>query len=156
MTLVKLFESSHVALGCLLRQLIICRLRCLGFGCGHVTRLGQAFGRYFTTSCLCWHDFTLPRVSREQHCFLRMTAWGFAVRRPSTLNAAVMRRFLRVVALPDLKILIFPAESIAFVRLSCRIRHRHCADKRNRSYRTYRTYLSRPVGPIEGTIAHCF
>jgi hypothetical protein len=38
MALVQLFESAHVFLGSLLRQLIIGRrLRCLGFGCGHVS-----------------------------------------------------------------------------------------------------------------------
>jgi hypothetical protein len=112
MTLVKLFESSHVVLGCLLRQLIICRLRCLGFGCGHVTRLGQAFGRYFTTSCLLARFHA--SASFKGALFPQNDRVGIAVRRSSTLNAAVMRRFLRVVALPDPKILIFPAESIAF------------------------------------------
>ena len=114
MTLVKLFESSHVILGCLLRQLIICRLRCLGFGCGHVTRLGQAFGRNLTTSCLCWHEIHASASFKGAALFPLNDRVGIAVRRPSTLNAAVMRRFLRVVALPDPKILIFPAESIYF------------------------------------------
>src|SRR4030095_8943628 len=36
MALVKLLESCHVTLGGFLPQLIVCRLRCLGFGCGHV------------------------------------------------------------------------------------------------------------------------
>jgi hypothetical protein len=54
MPLVKVFESSHVALGRLLRQLIICRLRCLGFGCGHVARqLGQARKKFHKTSGAC-------------------------------------------------------------------------------------------------------
>ncbi len=47
-TLVKLFESNHVAIGGFLRQLIICRLRCLGFGCGHVTCSSGKRGRNFT------------------------------------------------------------------------------------------------------------
>ena len=37
-----------------------------------------------------------------------MPAWD-AVRRPSTLNAAVMRRYARVVALPDPKNSDFPS-----------------------------------------------
>jgi hypothetical protein len=36
MALVKLLEGCHVALSRFLPQLVICRLRCLGFGCGHV------------------------------------------------------------------------------------------------------------------------
>src|SRR5258705_13914418 len=37
MTLVQILESAHIALGRLLRQLIVCRLRCLRFGSGHVS-----------------------------------------------------------------------------------------------------------------------
>ena len=56
MTLVKIFESSHITLGGLLRQLIICRLRCLGFGCGHVFVSGK-LGRNLTTSSSLGNDF---------------------------------------------------------------------------------------------------
>ena len=70
MTLVKLFESSHIALGGFLSQLIICRLRCLGFGCGHVFVLGQARKKFHKTSSLFGTIITLPRVSREQHWLL--------------------------------------------------------------------------------------
>jgi hypothetical protein len=45
MALVKLFESNHVAIGGFLRQLIICRLRCLGFGCGHVLVYSGKLGK---------------------------------------------------------------------------------------------------------------
>ena len=36
MALVKRLEGCHIALSSLLPQLIVCRLRCIGFGCGHV------------------------------------------------------------------------------------------------------------------------
>ena len=51
--LVKLFESNHVAIGSFLRQLKVCRLRCLGFGCGHVTRNSGKLGRNFTKLQAC-------------------------------------------------------------------------------------------------------
>src|SRR5678815_1600566 len=56
MTLVKLFESCHVAIGGFLRQRIICSLRCLGFGCGHVLVHSGKLGRNLTTSGLFWHE----------------------------------------------------------------------------------------------------
>src|ERR1051325_5254458 len=56
MALVKLFESSHISLGGFLRQLIICRLRCLGFGCGHVFTTRAKPGGYFTNFRFVWHD----------------------------------------------------------------------------------------------------
>src|SRR5262245_51150850 len=122
MALVKLFESSHVILGGLLRQLIICGLRCLSFGCGHVTRLlGQA-GKKFHNFQLVWHDITLPRVSRERYSGPSKCPRGDAVQSPNTLNAAVMRRSARVVALPDPKNSDFPSRINSFVRLDCRIR----------------------------------
>src|SRR5215213_9912352 len=122
MTLVKLFESSHVAIGGFLRQLIICGLRCLGFGCGHVLGpLGQARNKS--------HKFrlVLARISRFREFQGSSTvssecSRGDAVWRSVPSNAAVMRRFTRVVALPDPKNSDFPAESILFVRLGCRIR----------------------------------
>src|SRR5918996_4048718 len=85
MALVKLFESSHIALGRLLRQLIICRLRCLGFGCGHVYLLGQA--RNLTTSaCLArWSRFRDFQGSGT--VYFRMPAWESGAK-ASTLNAA--------------------------------------------------------------------
>jgi hypothetical protein len=42
MALVKLLEGRHVALGRFLSQSVICFLRRLDFGCGHVFVLGQA------------------------------------------------------------------------------------------------------------------
>ena len=55
MALVKLFESSHVAIGGFLRQLIICLLRCLGFGCGHVLVYSGKLGK-IPKSGLFWHE----------------------------------------------------------------------------------------------------
>src|SRR6185369_2629141 len=129
MALVKQFESSHVAIGGFLRQLIICSLRCLGIGCGHVRVHSGKLGRYLTTSSLFGTNLTRPRVSREQHCPLEARV-GMRFGGPVPSNAAVMRCFTRVVALPDSKIVIFPAESIVFVRLGCRIGDTRRADKR--------------------------
>src|ERR1041385_9047441 len=123
MTLVKLLESCHVVLGGLLRQLIICSLRCLSFGCGHVTRLlGQARKKFHKLSDLVGTMSRFPRVSRERYSGLSNCPRGDAVQRPSTLNAAVMRRFARVVALPDPKNSDFPSRINSFVRLDCSIR----------------------------------
>src|SRR5215216_2840193 len=76
MTLIKLFESCHVAIGGFLRQRIICSLRCLGFGCGHVLVHSGKLGRISQLPACFGTNLTLPRVSREQHCFLWMPAWG--------------------------------------------------------------------------------
>ena len=103
MTLVKLFESSHIALGRFLRQLVICRLRCLGFGCGHVFICSGKFERYLTNFRHVWHDSHASACFKGAALFSLPCPRGDAVQRSSTLNAAVMRRFARVVALPDSK-----------------------------------------------------
>ena len=114
MTLVKLLESCHVVLGRLLRQLIICSLRCLSFGCGHVTRLlGQA-RKKFHNFRLVWHDSRFREFQGSNTEVLRNCPRGDAVQRPSTLNAAVMQRFARVVALPDPKNSGFPSRINSF------------------------------------------
>ena len=112
MALVKLFESNHVALGSFLRQLIICRLRCLGFGCGHVLVYSGKLGKIPKVRLV------LARISRFREFqgsstgASEMPAWGCGAKAQYPHNAAVMRRFARVVALPGPKIVIFPAESI--------------------------------------------
>jgi len=67
-TLEEVLESSHIALGCFLCQLKICRLRCLGIGCRHVVRpLGQA-GRNFTTSVRLFGTLSRFRNFKGAHC----------------------------------------------------------------------------------------
>src|SRR5215217_4920721 len=63
MTLIKLFESCHVAIGGFLRQRIICSLRCLGFGCGHVLVHSGKLGRISQLPACSGTNLTLPRVS---------------------------------------------------------------------------------------------
>jgi predicted lipoprotein len=108
MPLVKLLEGGHVALSRFLRQRVICFLLRLGFGCGHVFVLGQATK---ALSLQRWRaeNVTSPRLSKERQPFpSAFPQWaiceGFAV----TLNACVMRRFERVVALPDPKDIEIP------------------------------------------------
>src|SRR5687768_13050780 len=76
MALVKLLESCHVALSGLLPQLIVCRLRCLGFGCGHVLVCSGKLGRNFTTSGLCGTIFTPFASFKGAALFLRTIRVG--------------------------------------------------------------------------------
>jgi hypothetical protein len=57
---------------------------------------------------------TLLLLSRERHWSLVIARVGRRYELPVPLNAAVMRRFERVVALPDPKIVFYPAESTAW------------------------------------------
>src|SRR6185503_6471808 len=129
MALVKVLESSHIALGGFLSQLIICRLRCLGFGCGHVSP-ARASSEEIS------QNFNLDRLRTHASAsfkgavlFLPKCPRGDAVRRPSTLNAAVMRPFARVVALPDPKNSDCPSRINSFRRLSCSIGDASACDK---------------------------
>src|ERR1044072_151427 len=82
MTLVKLLESSHVMLGGLLSQLVICRLRCLGFGCGHVARLlGQARKKSHKFRVV-WHEIHASASFKGAALSLRNAPRGDAVRKP--------------------------------------------------------------------------
>ena len=56
MTLVELLEGAHIALGSLLCQLEVSRLRCLGVRCGHVFVCLGKLGRNLTSSPLVRHD----------------------------------------------------------------------------------------------------
>ena len=100
--LIKILESNHVSVGCFLRQLIVCRLRCLGLGCRHVVYLlGQAERNLTTSVRLFGTPITLPQCQGSA-LSLKMPAW-VAVGGASALNGAVMRCSERVVALPDPK-----------------------------------------------------
>ena len=61
-----------------------------------------------------WHDFHVSASFKGAALFLLNSRVGMRCEGPVPSNAAVMRRFARVVALPDLKIVIFPAEPIFF------------------------------------------
>jgi len=106
MPLVKLLEGSHIALSGFLCQLVIRLLLRLGFGCGHVFVLGQAtkdsiFERLFATihlSASFKGAVTISSAFANQAPARRLVA----------LNTGVMRRFERVVALPDPKDIEFP------------------------------------------------
>ena len=106
MPLVKLLKSGHIALGGPLRQRIIRILLRLDFGCGHVFVLGQVTkDSHFNARS--------PRLSRVRISF--KGAATLSQRFPSgfcevlvALNAGVMQRFERVVALPDPKDIEFP------------------------------------------------
>jgi hypothetical protein len=99
MPLVKLLEGSHVALSGPLSQLVISFLVRLDFGCGHVFVLGQATGELSSSFS--------PRLSRVRlfqgsgNLFLGISHLVCEVL--ATLNAGVMQRFERVVALLDPK-----------------------------------------------------
>ncbi len=105
MPLVELLKSGHIALSRSLRQRVISFLLGLGFGCGHVFVFGLAT-KSFRNACLRLITFAL--ISKE--------------RQPSpgtsevlvVLNAGVMQRFERVVALPNPKVIEFPAASTLF------------------------------------------
>jgi len=102
MSLVKLLEGHHVALSRFLRESVIRFLMRLGFGCGHVFVFGQA------TKILIF-ALLLPR-SRLR--IFKGAAMRFPQQMPGgsafALNAGVMRRFQRVVALSDPKDIEFP------------------------------------------------
>jgi hypothetical protein len=102
MALVKLLEGCHIALSGLLCQRVVRFLLRLGFGCGHVFVLGQAT-RDFIFSCSFATITTSPRLSKERQPFPSAFPKRALARRLVALNAGVMRRFKRVVALPDPK-----------------------------------------------------
>jgi hypothetical protein len=89
-----------------LRQRVISfRLR-LGFGCGHVFVFGLATKS--RSACL---RITFALISKEERPLpLRPRDLGGAV----VLNAGVMQRLERVVALPNPKVSEFPAASMLF------------------------------------------
>jgi hypothetical protein len=88
MPLIKLLEGCHIALSGFLSQRKI-RFR-LEFGCGHVFVLGQAT-KDLSPFAPVRHAYHESAFSREQQ------PQGVA------LDAGVMQRFERVVALPDPK-----------------------------------------------------
>jgi len=106
MSLVKLLEGHHVALSRLLSESVIRFLLRLGFGCGHVFVFGQA--RRFLLFAPTRHAFTRVRVFKGA----AIVSSAFPVNLPRgtavALNAGVMRRFQRVVALSDPKDIEFP------------------------------------------------
>jgi hypothetical protein len=120
MALVKLFESSHVAIGGFLRQLIICGLRCLGFGCGHVLVYSGKLGK-IPRFRLVWHESHASASFKGAALFPLVARVGMRFGGSIPSNAAVMRRFTRVVALPDPKNSDFPSRINTFLRLGCRI-----------------------------------
>jgi len=115
MSLVKLLEGHHVALSRFLSESVIRFLVRLGFGCGHVFVFGQA--RRFPFFAPTRHVFTKSAFSKEQ----RFVSSAFPVNllrgTAVALNAGVMRRFQRVVALSDPKDIEFPQPQQHFVRL---------------------------------------
>jgi len=106
MPLVKLLEGRHIALGSFLRQSVIRFLGRLDFDCGHVF----VFGASYENSIL---NAVRPGVSRVRifkgarpfsSAFSTRFMRGYAI----VLNAGVMQRLKRVVALPDPKDIEFP------------------------------------------------
>jgi hypothetical protein len=115
MPLIKLLEGSHVALSRFLRQRIIRFLLRLDFGCGHVFVLRQAT-KNLPSSTPVRHDDHDSAVSRErqplpQHFCEVLVA----------LIAGVMRRFERVVALPDPKDIEFPQPHLHFPKVTVQV-----------------------------------
>jgi len=97
MSLVKLLKGDHVALSRFLRQGVIgFRLR-LGFGCGHVFVLGQGLAKFLTS----------PRLEQphSRDCQIEVDRGHTAARPGLALKRGVMRRFWRVVALPNPKVI---------------------------------------------------
>ena len=107
MPLVKLLEGCHIALSRLLRQCVVRFLLRLGFGCGHVFVLGQAT-KDSVFSCSFATIITSPRLSKERQLISSAFPRRALARRLVALNAGVMRRFQRVVALPGPKDVEFP------------------------------------------------
>ena len=105
-TLVKLLKGRHVALRSFLRQRVIRLLLRLDFGCRHVFVLGQSYER--STFTLFATITTSPRVSKERQPFFLDISPAGSYEALVALNAGVMRRFERVVALPDPKDIEFP------------------------------------------------
>jgi hypothetical protein len=102
MSLVQVFESGHVACGSLLRQLIVCRLlRYVGFGCSHVFICSGKLKEILQFPKLVGHDYHASASFKGRH-HSSLHPWGLGSEIVA-LNAAVMRRFERVVALPNLK-----------------------------------------------------
>jgi hypothetical protein len=66
-----------------------------------------------TTSALVRHDYHESACFKERQLFLGISQRVIA-RHVVALNAGVMRRFERVVALPDPKILNFPSRNSLF------------------------------------------
>ena len=106
MPLVKLLEGGHIALSGFLCQRVIRFLLRLDFGCGHVFVLGQVTKDSLFTA-------RSPQLSRVR-IFQRSATFSSAFTRRVfarclvALNAGVMQRFERVVALPDPKDIEFP------------------------------------------------
>ena len=107
MALVKLLEGRHVALRRLLRQSVIRFLRRLGFGCGHVFVWGK-LRRLPPLTLVRLGRSHASAFSRERQPFPADFPTGLMRGNVVALNAGVMRRFKRVVALPNPKDLKFP------------------------------------------------
>jgi hypothetical protein len=107
MPLVELLEGCHIALSGFLSQRVIRFLLRLGFGCGHVFVLGQVT-KDLISNALCATTITGPRFSKERQPFSSAFPRRALARCLVALNAGVMRRFERVVALPDPKDIEFP------------------------------------------------
>lgn len=106
MTLIKLLKGRHVTLRSFLRQRVIRFLLRLDFGCGHVFVFGAKLRKVYFYAC----SPRLPRVrvfQRSGNLFLDISPAG-SYEALVALNAGVMRRFERVVALPDPKDIEFP------------------------------------------------
>ena len=107
MALVKLLEGRHVALRRLLRQSVIRFLRRLGFGCGHVFVWGK-LRRLPPLTLVRPGPFTRPRFQGSGNLIPADFPIGLMRGNLVALNAGVMRRFKRVVALPNPKDIEFP------------------------------------------------
>ena len=106
MPLVKLLEGYHIALSSFLSQRVIRFLLRLGFGCGHVFVLGSATTEVASLA-LVSHDHESAHFKGAATKSLAFPQWG-SCEALVALNAGVMRRFERVVALPDPKDIEFP------------------------------------------------
>ena len=97
MPLIKLLEGAHVALSCSLRQRVIGFRLCLGFGCGHVF----VFGANDESSLTPTVDTSRFRVFSKETT--SSSAFPGTCEVLVALNAGVMQRFERVVALLNQK-----------------------------------------------------
>jgi hypothetical protein len=115
MPLVKLLEGCHIALSRLLSQCVIrFRLR-LDFGCGHVFVLGQ--GTKKSSRTLVHHLYHESACFKEAATFSSTFPCGLMRGVLVALNAGVMQRFERVVALPDPKDIEFPQPRQHFLQI---------------------------------------
>src|ERR1700752_3529163 len=78
--LIKILESPHFSVGCFLRQLIVCRLRCLGFGSGHVFIYRASWEEISQTPDACSARYHAFADFNGEALFLGISAWGCEAR----------------------------------------------------------------------------